>query len=288
MAVIIASARGDENGGIRGGKAGDQTGREVCTENFYRSRLGWRAFRAKDPEVARKIAQDMLYACNNRHVGYDQGNNQSLFYEARKFGFDCSKVDVDCETDCSQLLRVCIMYAGINIGMFSTADEAQYLLNTGAFEELFGSEYTETGTALQVGDILVTKTKGHTVVVVEVTKPKTVDEDGFWGTATTRATQILYGTVADGEIWRQYIFNKKYLPNATFGWKFGLFCGSGSPVIAAIQNEVGAVPDGIMGKNTVQHMQVFLANLGYYDGAIDGIMGYLTVVGWQKYINSRS
>ena len=35
MAVKVGSARIDENGKAHGGKAGDQTGKEVSTQNWY-------------------------------------------------------------------------------------------------------------------------------------------------------------------------------------------------------------------------------------------------------------
>ena len=35
MAVLIGSARIDENGRAHGGKAGDQNGKEVSTQNWY-------------------------------------------------------------------------------------------------------------------------------------------------------------------------------------------------------------------------------------------------------------
>ena len=55
MAVKIGSARIDENGNARGGKAGDQTGKEVSTQNWYKHSKGWRVFRAINPEKAAKI-----------------------------------------------------------------------------------------------------------------------------------------------------------------------------------------------------------------------------------------
>ena len=91
MAVIIGSARHDENGKLTGGKAGDQTGKEVCTENWYLASKGWRVLRAKDPSVAAKIAADMQAACNNNNIGYDQSNNQSLLHVVTKYDYDCSK-----------------------------------------------------------------------------------------------------------------------------------------------------------------------------------------------------
>ena len=168
MAVKIGSARIDENGRAYNGKAGDQTGKEVSTQNWYLSSKGWRVYRAKNPAVAEKIAQCMERACANAHIGYDQYQRNSLYKVAEPFGFDPAKVIADCETDCSALVRVCCAYAGI-LGIpsdFRTINEPAYLAQTGAFVELTGSKYTEQSLYLGRGDILVTKVKGHTVVVL--------------------------------------------------------------------------------------------------------------------------
>ena len=69
MAVKIGSARIDENGHAKGGRAGDQTGKEVSTQSWYLHKKGWRVFRAKNPGIAEKIAQDMQWACNNKNIG---------------------------------------------------------------------------------------------------------------------------------------------------------------------------------------------------------------------------
>ena len=166
MAVKIGSARIDENGNARGGKAGDQTGKEVSTQNWYKHSKGWRVFRAKDPEVAEKIAQDMQWACDNKHIGYDQGQRLTLYDVAKPLGFNCKKVTTNCETDCSALVRVCCAYAGISLPNFRTPTEAKALLDSGAFTEMKGSKYTDSSDYLKRGDILVTKTQGHTVVVL--------------------------------------------------------------------------------------------------------------------------
>lgn len=168
MSVIVGSARIDENGRATGGKAGDQTSKEVSTQSWYLSSKGWRVFRAKDPAVAEKIAQCMERACANSHIGYDQSQRNSLYSEAAKVGFDTAKVTKDVETDCSALVRVCCAFAGITSlpADFRTGNMPKNLLATGAFVELTGSKYTEQSSYLGRGDILVTKTSGHTVVVL--------------------------------------------------------------------------------------------------------------------------
>ena len=99
MAVKVGSARIDENGNAYNGKAGDQTGKEVSTQNWYKHSKGWRVFRTKDPSKAAKIAEAMKAACANNKIGYDQWNRNTLYTYASKVGFDISKVTTACETD---------------------------------------------------------------------------------------------------------------------------------------------------------------------------------------------
>ena len=169
MAVLVGSARISEDGtsGWNGrAKAGDQTGKEVSTQKWYLHSKGWIVLRAKDSAVAEKIADDMQYACDNKHIGYDQSQRDTLYNIAKKVDFNCSKVTQDCETDCSALVRVCVNYAGIPVGNFRTATEADVLMATKAFTKLTAKKYTESSDYLRRGDILLTKSTGHTVVVL--------------------------------------------------------------------------------------------------------------------------
>ena len=166
MAVLIGSARIDERGRISGGSAGDQTGSEVATQNWYLHSKGWRVLRSIDASQRRKIAAAMRAACKNDNIGYDQGQRNTLYSLAAKVDFDPSKVTAKCETDCSALVRVCCAYAGISVKDFITSNEAGVLLASGAFRELTGDKYAAQSAYLAEGDILVTKTKGHTVVVL--------------------------------------------------------------------------------------------------------------------------
>lgn len=163
--VYIYGASIDENGKASGGKAGNQTRCELRKQAWYRHTKGWRVFRAKDPEVAAKIAQDAKWAVNNMKIGYDQGQRLTLYNAAKPHGFNCRLVDKACETDCSALVRVCCAYAGIMLPNFRTPTEPAALLNSGAFEEMKGTKYTDHPDYLKAGDILCTKTQGHTVIV---------------------------------------------------------------------------------------------------------------------------
>ena len=166
MTVYVGNAVCDENGKAKGGKPGNQTGKELRIQPWYLNKKGWRVFRAKDSAVAKKIADDMRMACKNMAIGYNQSKRNTLYNAAKPFGFDCAKVTELCECDCSSLVRVCILYAGIKINDFNTTSEPTRLLNTGAFEEMTGEKYTNSPDYLKEGDILVTKTKGHTLVIL--------------------------------------------------------------------------------------------------------------------------
>lgn len=176
MSVLIGSARIDEHGNAIGGAAGDQkNGKEVSTQTWYIHSKGWRVFRAKSPEKAKMLAYDMRAACANNNIGYDQSPAPSLFNVAKTVGFDCAKVKTKCETDCSKLVRVCCWYAGIEVPFFTTASEPGVLIASGFFDELTGDKYTRSCDFLRVGDILVTKKRGHTVIVL--TDGARVDKD---------------------------------------------------------------------------------------------------------------
>lgn len=177
MAVKLAAAHIDERGKATGGQAGDQTGREVCVRNYYVHSKGWRVFRPKSATAAGKIAWDAQAACDNKNIGYDQNQRISLYTAAKPYGFNVAKVDKPCETDCSALVRVCCAYAGIDLPNFTTSDEAKTLLVSGAFTELTGDKYTKRSDYLRRGDILVTRTKGHTeIVLTNGTKAENVPE----------------------------------------------------------------------------------------------------------------
>lgn len=166
MAVRIGSARLGENGRATGGKAGDQTGREVSEQPWYRHKKGWVVLRPVDAEKAQKIAWDMRAACDNKNVGYDQSQNKTLWYAAEPYGYDISKVTKPVETDCARLVRVCCAYAGIIAQDFYTGDMVSKLMATGEFIRLTDAKHCDRSEYLAVGDILVTRTKGHTVVVL--------------------------------------------------------------------------------------------------------------------------
>ena len=196
MAVIVGSARsGGSNGKISGDVAGDQNKKEVSTQNYYVHSKGWRVFRAKDASKRKLIANAMRAACANDKIGYDQSQRNTLYNLAAKVNFDPGKVTTACETDCSALVRVCCAYAGIKMSDFNTSSQASRLLASGAFTELTGDKYTKQSAYLAEGDILVTKTKGHTVVVLSSGSKVETESAKAPATSTGKKVKVTGGTV---------------------------------------------------------------------------------------------
>ncbi len=162
MAIKIGSARIDENGKASGGKVGDQTGKEVSTQDYYMHSKGWYLLRPKSADDADKLAAAMSDACINDNIGYDQSNRLGVISMLGKYG-SMAKIAEKTEADCGTLVRGCCIEAGFDPGNFNTANEATCLENTGKFEKRIA---VTSSTSLYDGDVLVTKTKGHTVVVV--------------------------------------------------------------------------------------------------------------------------
>ena len=171
MTVWIGQATGDERGKIRGGKAGDQKGNEVKISKYIHnsSYAKWsHVFRAKNKTVAKKIAYAMVAACYNNKIGYDQGQRSTFYDVAKKVGWDPAKVTKACETTCSQVVGVCLEYAGVKTKRRVVTNSLKNILKKNAnFYCYTSSKYTKKSTYLEAGDILITSGR-HTAMVVAV------------------------------------------------------------------------------------------------------------------------
>ena len=241
MTTIIGSARIDEHGEVTGGKAGDQKQKtspdykgEVSMQNFYVSSKGWYILRAKNPQVASNIALAMTIACNNPNIGYNQARRLDII----KAGTHATS-PTSC--DCSSLVRQCVRESGIEVGNFTTANEASVLMGTGQFEKI---AYTKN-TTLYLGDILVTKTKGHTVIV---TSGATRSQNAI-ATPTVKM-----GSRGDNARLLQHNLNQC---GATLE-EDGIFGKLSTAALVRWQHANGLTADGIYGKKSAAKMKELL------------------------------
>lgn len=229
--ILIGSARKDENGRYMGGAAGDQTGKEVSVQNFYKHSKGWYVLRAKRAEVAAKLANAMQTACDNQNIGYDQGQRLDVITQIRKYGA-LGKIAVNTECDCSSLVRACCIESGFDPGNFTTGNEAAALAGTGYFEP---KASVTSEAQLREGDILVTKTKGHTVIVV-----------------CAEAEELRRPTLRRGSRGADVTYLQQRLTAKGYGvGKIdGIFGQKTLEAVKAYQAEHGLTVDGIVGAKT--------------------------------------
>lgn len=171
MAIsVIGGASIDENGHAYGGKAGDQNGREVYKKNWYKHPKGWVVLRPNDPTDAEIIASTMDDICDNDYIGYDQYQRTSLLKLGLANGWNAAIINSKTECDCSKAIQFCLFAAGIKAGTwddgFRTGNMIPTMMATGRFTKLTESKYVNSSANLKRGDVLVTKTSGHTVAVI--------------------------------------------------------------------------------------------------------------------------
>jgi hypothetical protein len=198
MSVRIAHASIDERGKISGGQAGDQTGKEVCIRDWYNKPWGC-VIRFRDESMANKLADCMEMAAANIYIGYDQSQRNTLLNKARKYNYNISKVKEPCETDCSALVSVACMYAGVPESMLTLNGNCAHTRNlrpmlkaTGEVDIFTTIPYVAKTDKLKRGDILL-KEGSHVAVVVDTGKEqKSIDEiareviKGKWGSGDQR------------------------------------------------------------------------------------------------------
>ena len=111
-----------------------------------------------------------------------------------------------------------------------------------------------------------------------------IEEDGKWGTKTTRKAQEVFGTTVDGIVSQQDVKYKATNRGLTSGWEWvNKPKKGGSELIRAIQKWVGVDMDGILGPVTIRAMQHKLGTTedGYFSTVSDCIMAF------QRWLNKQ-
>lgn len=169
----ICHASIDENKNIKGGLAGDQTGREVCMRDWYLKNWQY-VLRPKSTKVANKAVDIAIAIALNPNVGYNQAKRNTLYKELKEHNFKIDEIG-RCETDCSAFMTVCYIAAGIKgleyeTNAPTTSTMVKAFRSTGQFEVLSSAEFLRIDAKLKPGDVLV-QPGHHTVMVTDVSNP---------------------------------------------------------------------------------------------------------------------
>ena len=211
---MISNCSGDERGKIRGGKSGDNTGKEWRVRGWYNR--PWNVIlRFEDPKVAEMIATLGEEGAANNKIGYDQGDRLSFWRELEKSGYRPKNIKNKCETDCSASTLAICKSVGYLLGIrkLQAVSSSGYsgnirrlLVNAGA-KALTAKKYLTSDDYLLRGDILVYE--GHHVAInltdgdrasrkttTTTTEKKTVAEKkGYSGT---------FPSLENGRGWYEY------------------------------------------------------------------------------------
>lgn len=258
MAIKIGHASADERGKANSGKAGDQTGGEVCIRTWYSS--PWDAvLRPKKAAQAEKMAKAMEAACANKNIGYDQYQRNDLYTQAKKVNWDLAKITTPCETDCSALVTVCAQCAGIDVAYISgnapyTGIMKAQFLKTGAFELLTERKYLTSDAYLMRGDILL-RTSGHTAMALEngaQSGKKTSSSNKITTSAGGEKVTVTLNTLRKGSTGEnvkalQILLNGRGHNCGTADGEFGSLTHI---AVTEFQKKSGLTVDGIVGGNT--------------------------------------
>jgi len=158
----------DERNGIDGAVPGDQDKKEVRIQQYYAKNdagVAWSwVIRARDPQLAERIAHNMELIAENDMIGYSQRHRMDMYYSAVKNGGDLSKAQGDC--DCSSGVCAATTLAGGNITpKQSTSSMLAAFKASKQFEILTDAKYIQSSDYLRRGDILLRI--GHTAVMVD-------------------------------------------------------------------------------------------------------------------------
>lgn len=250
MAVKIGHSSIDERGKARGGSAGDQSGKEICTRQWYAG--GWTVvLRPKDTATAEKLAKACEAGCSNPNIGYDQGQRNTLHDKAKAVGYDLAKITAKCECDCSSFATVCAIAAGVTKLEYTgnaptTSTMRSKFVGSGAFEALTDSKYLGADTYLRRGDILV-KPGSHTVIVLEDGKQAA---ERYGKAITVTLHQLSKGDEGEEVRALQILLMGRGYDVGKAGAD-GEFGADTEAAVKAFQHDHSLAEDGIAGKDTL-------------------------------------
>lgn len=189
MSAKIGHASIDENGEIAGGKVGDQTGREICTRDWYKHKYGWNVvLKCTDKTLIKKAVKIMEQICADPDYGYDQDQRLTAYnaIKANKWVIEGAKG----EADCSSLICLVLILAGLTelSPAHTTRSLKKALLATGKFVEYADATHTGSDKYAQEGDIYLSE--GHHVVMIV--------DDGQPDKGIEKPTELIH-TVGKGD-----------------------------------------------------------------------------------------
>jgi len=244
MIVKCGWASIGETGRGRKNKAGDQTGREVKTGNWYD--FGQNVMlRFKKRTIAEAFAKAIRQMCNNQNVGYDMDDRDTLWDALNKVDWDPTKIVKPVEVDCSMLVG-----CGVNVAVgkaligkeIYTGNLVDLLMATRMFDKYTDAKYLRNSDYLLTGDIL-NRANHHVISVI----------DGHTDHAVARPTLRKGDKGGEVELLQNNLNSVKGLSGAKLV-EDGDFGAKTKAKVESFQKKSKILVDGIYGKLTASSM----------------------------------
>ena len=173
MSKLCAWAAQSESGSVDG-QPGDSTGKEVLIGDWYS--FGQDAvyrFKNKYKKIRKEAASLAGGIANNDCVGYGQSDRLSFFRQWGLVDYDISRLNTNCNTDCSAFIGAILNALGISVSpSVTTFNMDTELMATGMFDKFTGAEYLNSDAKLMAGDI-VNNSQAHVIMVIDNVPPAT-------------------------------------------------------------------------------------------------------------------
>lgn len=241
MSIKIGHASIDENGKISGGKAGDQTGKEICVRSWYSK--PWNVYlECTDKALADKAASIMELICSDDNYGYDQSQRLTGYNAIIANG---GKVKgAKGEFDCSSLVSTCYRLVGLPVSpACTTRSIREAFIATGKFKAYTDTAHLSGDTYAKRGSLYL-KEGSHVVMALE-------DGPGVRNPYKEPLLTISRGSKGDGVKWVQWELNRH-------GSTLDIDGSCGPKTDQAIRNfqaKHGLVVDGKVGPKTRQSLR---------------------------------
>jgi len=250
---MIANCGCDERGLYSGGAAGDQSGREWWLCDWYD--YPWDCvFHHPNKEVRRTLARLATESAKNDHMGYDQSQRLTFWYELQAVGYEPSKIKSNCEADCSSGVAALVKATGylLNddklkaINISSTTRNLRPQLIAAGFEMRNGQKYIKSDDYASAGDIWLNEGCHTTTNVTDGKYAEKTDPEEYY--------TLKVRTLQNGCKGNDVYFLKCLLVARTFLKVEGQFGGTfGDGTVAAVarfQKKAGLEQDSVVGINT--------------------------------------
>jgi len=168
MVVQIAHGKSDENFGIKGLQPRDQTGKEVCIENWKDS--DWEFYiECLDSSMAERAVAFAIKIANDADFGYSQDNRWSAWNSIKANGYNIDGAFGD--LDCASFVIIVYILAGLKIAASGyTANIKRIFEATGKFRVYTDEPHLRQASYAKKGSLyLRPKTSergGHVCIVI--------------------------------------------------------------------------------------------------------------------------